>query len=37
MPEVHQLVPSVNPGDATTGHTLQVQRALREAGFDSEI
>lgn len=37
MTSVHQLVPSVIPGDATTGHTLQVQRALRDDGFDSEI
>lgn len=37
MTAVHQLVPSVNPGDATTGHTLQVQRALHEAGYESEI
>lgn len=37
MTAVHQLVPSVNPGDATTGHTLQVQHALRQAGYESEI
>jgi glycosyltransferase involved in cell wall biosynthesis len=34
---VHQLVPSAVPGDATTAHTLQVQDALRHAGFDSEV
>jgi len=34
---VHQLVPSVVPGDATTGHTLRVQQALRSAGYESEI
>ncbi|MHB8594182.1 MAG: glycosyltransferase family 4 protein, partial [Acidimicrobiales bacterium] len=34
---VHQLVPSAVPGDATTAHTLQVQRALRDGGFESEI
>ncbi|HUY21247.1 MAG TPA: glycosyltransferase [Acidimicrobiales bacterium] len=34
---VHQLVPSVVPGDATTGHTLQVQRLLRDLGYESEI
>jgi glycosyltransferase involved in cell wall biosynthesis len=34
---VHQLVPSVVPGDATTGHTLQVQRLLRDIGFESEV
>ncbi|MDA8072079.1 MAG: glycosyltransferase [Actinomycetota bacterium] len=37
MTAVHQLVPSVVPYDATSGHTLQVQRALRDAGFESEI
>jgi len=37
MTGVHQLVPSVVPFDATSGHTLQVQQALREAGFESEI
>jgi glycosyltransferase involved in cell wall biosynthesis len=34
---VHQLVPSVVPGDATTAHTLEVQRLLRDLGYDSEI
>jgi len=34
---VHQLVPSVVPGDATTAHTLQVQRLLRDLGYHSEI
>lgn len=37
MSTVHQLVPSVVPHDATSGHTLLAQRALREAGFESEI
>lgn len=37
MTAVHQLVPSMVPHDATADHTLQVQRALREAGFDSEV
>lgn len=37
MTAVHQLVPSMVPHDATAGHTLQVRRALREAGFESEI
>jgi glycosyltransferase involved in cell wall biosynthesis len=31
------MVPSVVPGDATTCHTLQTQRVLREAGYESEI
>lgn len=34
---VHQLVPSMVPFDATAGHTLQVQQALRQAGYRSEI
>jgi len=34
---VHQLVPSLVPGDATAGHTLQLQGLLRDLGFDSEI
>jgi len=34
---VHQLVPSMVANDATANHTLEVQRALRHAGFDSEI
>jgi glycosyltransferase involved in cell wall biosynthesis len=34
---VDQLVPSVAPGDATTAHTLQVQRLVRDMGMDSEI
>lgn len=37
MTAVHQLVPSMGPGDATSQHTLLVQRALRMAGLDSEI
>ncbi|MHB8682637.1 MAG: glycosyltransferase [Acidimicrobiales bacterium] len=37
MKVLHQLVPSVNPGDATTAHTLQVQEALRQAGYESEV
>lgn len=37
MTAVHQLVPSMVPHDATADHTLQVQRALREAGFESEV
>lgn len=37
MTSVHQWVPSAVPGDATTDHTLQVQIALRGAGFDSEV
>ena len=37
MTAVHQLVPSLQPGDATTAHTLEVQRLLRDLGFDSEV
>jgi len=36
-PVVHQLVPSVVPGDATTAHTLQLQLLLRDLGYDSEV
>lgn len=36
-PAVHQLVPSMIPHDATADHTLQVQRALRDAGYESDI
>jgi len=34
---VDQFVPSITPGDATTGHTFQVQRLLRDMGYESEI
>jgi L-malate glycosyltransferase len=34
---VDQLVPSAAPGDATTAHTLQVQRLVRDLGMESEI
>jgi L-malate glycosyltransferase len=34
---VNQLVPSVVPGDATTGHTLQLQRLLQDLGYESEV
>ncbi len=37
LPAVHQLVPSVVPGDATTNHTLQLQRLLRDRGHPSEV
>ena len=37
MTAVHQLVPSLQPGDATTAHTLEVQRLLRDLGYDSEV
>jgi glycosyltransferase involved in cell wall biosynthesis len=34
---VHQLVPSLVPGDATTSHTLQVQDLLRARGYESDV
>lgn len=36
-PAVHQLVPSMVPHDATADHTLQVQLALQQAGYESEV
>lgn len=34
---IHQIVPSLTPGDGVGGHTLAVRRILREAGLRSEI
>ena len=34
---VHQFLPALLPGDACGIHTLEAQRALREAGFESEV
>lgn len=34
---VHQIVPSLNPGDGVGGHTLAVRDVLRRAGVRSEI
>jgi glycosyltransferase involved in cell wall biosynthesis len=34
---VHQLVASFAPRDATGNHTVQVQKVLRELGYESEI
>lgn len=34
---VHQVVPTLSPGDAVGGHTLAVRDALRAAGLRSEI
>ena len=34
---VHQFLPALLPGDAVGMHTLEVRRALREAGFESHI
>jgi glycosyltransferase involved in cell wall biosynthesis len=34
---LHQLVASMVPNDATANHTLEVRRALKRAGFHSEI
>ncbi len=37
MAVVHQFIPQLDPGDAASAHTLQLQRLLREQGHDSEI
>lgn len=34
---VHQIVPTLSPGDAVGSHTLAVQEVLRSAGLRSEI
>lgn len=34
---VHQIVPTLSPGDAVGGHTLAVRDALRRAGVRSDI
>jgi glycosyltransferase involved in cell wall biosynthesis len=34
---VHQIVPSLQPRDATGSHTLRLQRALRTAGYASLV
>jgi glycosyltransferase involved in cell wall biosynthesis len=34
---IHQVVPTLSPGDAVGGHTLAVRDTLREAGFHSDI
>jgi glycosyltransferase involved in cell wall biosynthesis len=34
---LHQLLPVLDPGDAVSGHTLQLQAALRSIGVDSDI
>jgi len=34
---LHQLIPVLDPGDAASDHTLQVQRLLRDRGFESEV
>lgn len=34
---IHQVVPSAIPGDATTSHTLELQRLLRDLGYSSEV
>lgn len=36
MPTLHQFVPTLDPG-AVGGHTLEIQRTLREAGWESEV
>ena len=34
---VHQFLPALLPGDAVGMHTLEMRRALRDAGFASEV
>ena len=34
---VHQFLPDLSPGDATSNHTLAVQRELRDMGLASEV
>lgn len=36
MPVLHQFIPTLDPG-AVGSHTLEVQRTLREAGWESEV
>ncbi len=37
MTAVHQFVPALLPRDATGQHTLALQQALRDAGFESDL
>ena len=37
MTAMHQVVPVLLPGDATSDHSLQLQRLLLDMGFESEI
>lgn len=37
MPEVHQVIPTFAPRSAVGNHTIQVQQALQEIGYRSEI
>jgi L-malate glycosyltransferase len=34
---IHQLVPSISPGDATSNHILEIDKRLRRWGFESHI
>jgi L-malate glycosyltransferase len=34
---IHQIVPSMSPGDATSNHILEIDRRLRQWGFESAI
>ncbi|MCP4422692.1 MAG: glycosyltransferase family 4 protein [Chloroflexi bacterium] len=34
---IHQLVPSMSPGDATSNHILEIDKRLTEWGFESHI
>jgi L-malate glycosyltransferase len=35
--QVHQFLPTLTAGDAISAHTLRIQRALRDAGHESEL
>jgi glycosyltransferase involved in cell wall biosynthesis len=37
VPEVHQVIPTFAPRSAVGNHTIQVQQALRELGYRSDI
>ena len=37
MKALHQIVPSLQPGDAVSQHALEVRRLLREHGLESDI
>lgn len=36
MPTLHQFIPTLDPG-AVGAHTLEIQRTLRQAGWESEV
>ncbi len=34
---IHQLVPSISPGDATSNHILEIDKRLKKWGFESHL